>query len=327
MKTIAFDVMGNDNGVGAAVEAALSFVSKNNDIKIILVGDKNKISKHLQEHERIEVMHTANVVDPSMGARAGRTSDNSMSIAIKLVKENKADAVISSGDSAIYLSMATLTLKRLPGIKRPAFMPVFPTVVDGKKFVMLDVGANLDVTGEMLVQWAKLGTVFSREVLGVKNPKVGLLNVGTEDKKGKDFHQEANVALKADKKVNYKGFVEARSLLNYTVDVAVVDGYAGNFILKTMEGAVLSLLTVIKQEIKSKLKYKIGGLLSKGAFKNVGKKLDYRNIGAAWIIGLSGLAIKTHGGSDAKSYLGAFNQVVDALNNNALDKLKGGLDE
>ena len=326
MKTIAFDVMGNDNGVKAGVEAALAFVKQNSNYSIILVGDEPQINSFLVDSERIEVIHSPNVVDASMGARAARTGDNSMATAIKLVKEGKADAVISSGDSGIYLSMATLTLKRIEGVKRPAFMPIFPTISGDKKFVMLDVGANIDVNSEMLVQWAKLGSVFSKEVLGVETPRVGLLNVGTEDKKGKDFHSEAHAILKNEIKLNYVGFIESRNLLNHEVDVAVVDGYAGNFILKTMEGTVLSLMKVIKEEIKSKLKYKIGGLIAKGAFKQVGERLDYRNVGAAWIIGLSALAIKTHGSSDMKAYLGAFKQISIALDNDALDKLKGGLD-
>ena len=152
MKTIAFDVMGNDNGVKAGVEAALAFVKTNSDYSVILVGDEPQINSFLVEGERIEVIHSPNVVDASMGARAARSGNNSMAVAINLVKEGKADAVISSGDSGIYLSMATLTLKRIEGVKRPAFMPIFPTISGDKKFVMLDVGANIDVNSEMLVQ-------------------------------------------------------------------------------------------------------------------------------------------------------------------------------
>lgn len=322
MKKIAFDVMGNDNGVRAGVEAALDFVEKNLDYIVILVGDRKKISKITLETERIQIIDVDKTVDVKAGARAARSGDNSMAVAINLVKEGKADAVMSSGDSGIYLSMATLQLKRMDGIKRPAFMPVFPTIINGKKFVMMDVGANLVSTSEMLEQWAYLGASFSTSVLSIKKPRVGIVNIGTEDKKGNDFQVEANEILKAKKDINYIGFVEPRELLNSAVDVAIIDGYGGNLVLKTMEGTVLSLLKLIKKELTSKTKYKIGALISKGAFKNVKENLDYRNVGAAWIIGLNGLAIKAHGGSDRKAYSGAFNQISNALDNNALTKLK-----
>ena len=322
MKKIAFDVMGNDNGVRAGVEAALDFVESNLDYIVVLVGDKNEINKITRETERIRIVDVKKTIDPKMGARAARGEDNSMAAAINLVKDGTADAVMSSGDSGIYLSMATLIFKRLDGVKRPAFMPVFPTIIQGKRFVMMDVGANLISTPEMLEQWAMLGSSFSKSVLNINKPKVGIVNIGTEDKKGQDFHIEANEALKKHDNINYVGFVESRDLLNGVVDVAITDGYAGNMILKTMEGTVLSLLKLLKQELTSKTKYKMGALLAKGAFKNVKETLDYRNVGAAWLLGLNGLAIKCHGGSDKKAYLGAFSQVAEAVDKDAIKKFK-----
>ena len=322
MKRIAFDVMGNDNGVRAGVEAALDFVEKNLDFVVTLVGNKAQINKITVETERIKIIDVKKEVNAEDGARAARNGDNSMSVAINLVKEGKADAVMSSGDSGVYLSMATLTLRRMEGVKRPAFMPVFPTIVAGKKFVMMDVGANLVTTPEMIEQWAILGHKFSKNVLNISKPRVGVVNIGTEDGKGNEFQIEANKILKNRNDINYVGFVEPRELLNSVVDVAIVDGYGGNLILKTMEGTVLSLLKLIKKELTSKTKYKMGALLAKGAFKNIKETLDYRNVGAAWIMGLNGLAIKTHGGSDKKAYLGAFSQLAEALNNNALEKIK-----
>lgn len=152
MKTIAFDVMGNDNGVRAAVEAALDFSNKSLDYTFILVGDKDEINKYTKETERIQILDVKKTVDKEEGARAARKGDSSMAVAINLVKEGKAQAVISSGESGAYLSMSTLTLRRIEGVKRPAFMPVFPTIVKGKRFVMMDCGANLETTGEMLSQ-------------------------------------------------------------------------------------------------------------------------------------------------------------------------------
>lgn len=317
MKTIAFDIMGNDNGVQPGVEAVVSFLKNNPNYKFIIVGNEREILKYTKPSSQIEILHTNKVVDKKAKARAARDGNTSMAIAVDLVKQGKADAVISSGDSGIYLSIATLTLRRLNGIKRPAFMPIFPTIITNKKFVMLDTGANLEVDAEMIEQWAVAGSIFSNKVLRVKKPKVGLVNIGTEDNKGKEFHTDAHAMLKKNKKIKYIGFIEPRELLNGIVDVAVVDGYGGNLILKTMEGTVLSLMKVIKKSLLSRVKYKVGAFLARGAFKQVAEELDYRNIGAAWVIGLNGLAIKAHGGSDVKSFLGAFSQVKTALENNA----------
>lgn len=326
MRTIAFDVMGNDNGVQAGALAAVEFTEKNLDYTFILVGDRAEINKYVKETERIQIIDVKTEVDSESGALAARHGDSSMAVAINLVKDGKADAVISSGDSGAYLSMATLILKRLEGVKRPAFMPVFPTIVKGKRFVMMDTGANLETTPEMLIQWAQLGNVFSKTVLSVKNPVIGLVNIGTEDSKGRELQQLAHKSLKEDKTINYTGFIEPRDLLNASVDVAIVDGYGGNLILKSMEGTVLSLLKLIKEELTSKTTYKMGALLAKGAFSNIKETLDYRNVGAAWVIGLNGLAIKTHGSSDKKAYLGSFKQVHEALEKNALEQFKKSLE-
>jgi len=323
MRTIAFDMMGNDNGVRAGVEAVNEFVAKNLDYNFVLVGDIKEINKYTKETERIRIID-AKEIDSKSGALAARKSKNSMSVAINLVKEGKADAVISSGDSGSFLSMSTLNLKRIKGVKRPAFMPIVPSVVPGQRFLLMDVGANLETSSEMLVQWAKLGSAFSKANLKVNKPRVGIINIGTEDKKGHAFQQEANKILKKDRKINYVGFIESREILNDVVDVAIVDGYAGNMILKTLEGTVLSMLKLLKGKLMSKTKYKIGALISKGAFTAVKEQLDYRNVGAAWVIGLNGLAIKTHGSSDKKSYVGAFGQIRNAVESNALEELKKG---
>ncbi|MCK5945892.1 MAG: phosphate acyltransferase PlsX [Mycoplasmataceae bacterium] len=321
MKTIAFDMMGNDNGVRAGVEAVNEFVSKNINYNFILIGNIKEINKFTKESDRI-TMIDAKEINIKKGALAARKESNSMSIAINLVNEGKVDAVLSSGDSGSFLTLTTLILKRIKGVKRPAFMPVVPTVIKGQKFVLMDVGANLETSSEMLVQWSKLGQAFAKANLKITKPRVGIVNIGTEDKKGFPFHQEAAAILKKDKKVNYVGFVESRDLLEGVVDVAIVDGYAGNMILKSFEGSVLSLLRLLKSKLMSKTKYKLGALMAKGAFNDVKEQLDYRNVGAAWVMGLNGLAIKTHGSSDKKSYLGAFNQISLAIENNALDAVK-----
>ncbi|MCR8613003.1 MAG: phosphate acyltransferase PlsX [Mycoplasma sp.] len=318
MKTIAFDVMGNDNGVKAAVEAAIKFTKKNIEYKIILVGDRDKISLHTKETEKLEIIDVKETVDIEKGALSSRSAKTSMAVAVSLVKSGRAHAVLSSGSSSALLTIVSLELKRLNNVRRAAFMPIFPTIEKNKKFVMLDVGANLQVTSENIVQWANIGSIFSHIVNKKENPTVGIVNIGTEDKKGLDFHKEANEILKQQSSINYIGFIEPRKLLEGIVDVAVIDGYGGNLVLKTLEGTMLTLFKTIKKEYNRNLFSKIAGLLSKKVFTNIKENFDYRNVGAAWIVGVNGLAIKAHGSSDLKSYLGALNQAKLGIDNNIL---------
>ena len=326
MKTIIFDVMGNDNGVKDAIESAIKFVKENLDYKVILVGVEKDIIKYTHGSERIQIVDApAPKVEGNISS-AARKQENSMTVAFNLLKEGKGDAVMSAGNSGLYLTNATLMLRRIPGVKRPAFMPIMPSLTESrKKWLLLDVGANVDSTGEMLAQWAKMGKAFSEAVLETKNPTVGLLNIGTESYKGKDFHHEANELIKADKTINYVGYVESRDLLTKGTDVVVVDGYAGNMVLKTIEGTALSMIKGIRTNLRSKLIYKIGGLISKGAFKSLMTDLDYKTVGAAWVIGVNGLVIKCHGSSDFEAFNGAFKQVSSAIEKNALEAFKGAL--
>ncbi|CAM9108524.1 phosphate acyltransferase PlsX [Mycoplasma marinum] len=323
MTTIAFDVMGNDNGPKPAVVASLNFIKKNPNYKIILVGDKKQIDKFLTEkHERISILDIPITVDVKKGAMVVRDRTTSMYKAIELVKKEEADIVLSSGSSAGYIAYATLVLKRLKGVSRPAFMPVFPTNKSGKRFVMMDVGATLEVEGELLYQWAKIGNVFAEHILGVENPRVSIINVGTEKGKGMKFHNDAYELLEKDENINFQGFIESRGLLTHTTDVAVVDGYAGNMILKSMEGTGLTIGKTLKKEIKKNPLRLFGALLSKGAFKNLKSTMDFRTVGAAWVIGVDGIVIKCHGSSDVKAFAGAFGQIKEAVNNDAMNKIR-----
>ncbi len=328
MKKIVFDVMGNDDGIEAAVISTMNFINKYNDYSIILVGDEKIIENFLIPNERITIVNNPGVVDKSSNLRNTHTQDNSMNDSLKILQEGKADACLSSGDSARLMISSIFILKRLTGISRPAFMPIFPTIIKGQKFVMLDVGANLDINPEHLIQWAKLGVAFAIAVLKINNPRVSVLNVGTEDNKGFEEHQKVNRELKImreEGKINYIGFIEPRDLLEGITDVVVTDGYAGNIALKAMEGAILNFQKIIKENLTSNFFRKINAVFLKGAFKNIKEHLDYRNVGAAWIIGVDGIVIKCHGSSDAKAYQGALMQLKQALDSNALIELKKGL--
>ncbi|MGL5617540.1 MAG: phosphate acyltransferase PlsX [Metamycoplasmataceae bacterium] len=325
IKRIAFDVMGSDYGPAAAVAATMDFIKKYENYSVVLVGDENIINETLVSMDRISVLHNPNVVSKTSSLRYASSEDNSMNTALKLLKEGVVDACMSPGESAKILTSSIFILKRLDGVSRPAFMPIFPTVIKNKKFLMLDVGANLDINADYLVQWAKLGQAFSKAVLKIKDPKVSILNVGTEENKGFEAHGIANKKLSKLKEegiMNYVGFVEGRDLLTGDVDVVVTDGYAGNICLKTMEGVIINFQKLIKKNLTSNFFRKICALFLKSAFNDVKEHLDYRNVGAAWVIGVEGIVIKCHGSSDRKSYNGALEQVKLALDANALEEYK-----
>ena len=322
MKSIAFDVMSNDSGIKPAIEAAIKFSEDNINYKIILIGDRKQISKFTKETEKLEIIDVPECVNKDDTIINIRKKKSSMLVAINLVKEGKADAALSSGPSAALITLSTLILKKLPNILRAAFMPIFPTTKLDKKFIMLDVGANLQTTSLNLIQWAYLANIFSQKVLNVEKPKLGIVNIGTESHKGFEWHHEAHEALKKDKTIDYIGFIEPRDLLSGIVDIAISDGYGGNLVLKSMEGAILSMSEMLKKAFRKNIKRKIGGLLSKAAFKEVKENFDYRNVGGAWIIGVNGLAIKAHGSSNKKAFIGALNQVKLAIENDIVTIFK-----
>nr|WP_318029035.1 phosphate acyltransferase PlsX [Mycoplasmopsis bovis] len=295
MYRIAFDVNGNDNGVSAAVSASVQFLKDNDDYEIILVGDESSINVELKKIEGIpdslRIVNNPNLPSDVKNIHKSLRENTSMNTAIDLVVDGKADAVISSGDSGTYLACATFKLKRLQGVSRSAFMPLMPTVV-GRKFLLLDVGANIECKSEYLVEWAKIANVYARTLLNIVNPRVSLINIGTEDYKGLEIVKEASQLLKDNKFINYIGYTEPRYLLDGATDVAVIDGYGGNLVLKSLEGAILSFKNLLKDKIMAKPIRKFGYLFLKGAFKDVAETLDYRNVGAAWLIGLNGLSIK-----------------------------------
>ncbi len=309
---------------------SVQFLKDNDDYEIILVGDESSINVELKKIEGIpdslRIVNNPNLPSDVKNIHKSLRENTSMNTAIDLVVDGKADAVISSGDSGTYLACATFKLKRLQGVSRSAFMPLMPTVV-GRKFLLLDVGANIECKSEYLVEWAKIANVYARTLLNIVNPRVSLINIGTEDYKGLEIVKEASQLLKDNKFINYIGYTEPRYLLDGATDVAVIDGYGGNLVLKSLEGAILSFKNLLKDKIMAKPIRKFGYLFLKGAFKDVAETLDYRNVGAAWLIGLNGLSIKCHGNSDTKAYLGALNQIKLVIKNNVLEAIKKELND
>ncbi|WP_406615605.1 phosphate acyltransferase PlsX [Mycoplasmopsis hyopharyngis] len=329
MYKIGFDVNGNDNGVKAAVKATLTFLRNNKDFKIILVGNKIEIEQLITEKDKnlnLEIIDNPNVPSDTTNLRNSLKENTSMNQILDMLANNEIDACLSSGDSGTYLASATFRVKRLEGISRAAFMPLMPTII-GRKFLLLDVGANLETKSNYLYEWAKIANVYAKVLLNNDFPRISLINIGTEEYKGLETTKEAAKLICADNSLNYQGYIEPRDLMNGFCDVAVIDGYGGNLVLKSLEGAMLSFKNLLKSKIMLKPIRKFGYLLAKGAFVDVAETLDYRNVGAAWVAGINGIVIKSHGGSDEKAYIGALNQIKLALENDILNKVKQELEQ
>ncbi|BBA22316.1 phosphate acyltransferase [Mycoplasmopsis bovirhinis] len=321
MKQIVIDINGLDHGPQAYYEACSEFLIKHQDTSITLVGEISKLPIKNQVKNLILIDNSYKVFDPK-NIRQNLKEPTSMNQAIQMLVEGKADGIISGGDSGMYISALTLKAGRLQGTLRPAFMPII-SALNGKKVLLLDVGANLEVKAEYLYQWAKLAQIFSQKMFKVQSPKITLLNIGTEEYKGLEHTKEAAKLLLADDSLNYVGFSESRELLRANYDIALVDGYGGNLILKSYEGAILSFKDAIKESALKRIRTKLGALLLKPTFKEIMQKLDYRNSGAAWILGVAKPALKIHGSSDKVAILYALDQMHKALDTNLITDLQG----
>ena len=298
---IAIDAMGGDHApqeiVAGTVEAAR--VQKNVS-RFFLVGQEQAIRDELAKYgtipDTIEIVHATQVVE--MGdkpvAALRRKKDSSISRAVDMVKKGEADAVFSAGNTGAAVAATTLKLRTLEGVWRPAIATVIPTPV--KPFVMLDAGATPDCSADMLYQFAVMGSVYSREILGVENPTVGLLSIGEEDAKGNDITKEA-FRLIDQSKLNFSGNVESGDIFKGKVDVVVCDGFVGNVVLKTSEGVARALGTWVKGEIKKSPLAMIGAMLSQGVFKRMKERADPNQYGGAPLLGINGVCIIGHGSS------------------------------
>jgi glycerol-3-phosphate acyltransferase PlsX len=247
---LVIDVMGFENDISEAIEACRKFKKKNTDVQFILVGRESEIKTRLKSSDDFEIINANDVITMDDNPMiAMRKVDSSMYKAIQLVQEGKGDGVLSAGSSTCYVPMAYLLLKLINGINKPAFMPYLPSI-NKKGFMMLDVGANKECTGEDISQFAKMGSIYCKEIRNIDSPRVGIINIGTEVDKGFPYHKDAYDLLKNDKSINFVGFVEPRELLNGVVDVAVADGYTGNITLKSLEGGLNAIKIALKQEYR-----------------------------------------------------------------------------
>ena len=319
---IILDAMGGDNAPMAPVMGALA-AAKDFGAQITLVGRGEEILQVLRQQnietlpEGIEIANADEVVDmhddPANVIRKKKNS--SMVIGLKMLAEGEADAFISAGSTGALLSGATLLVKRVKGLRRAAMGPVMPNKAGGKT-VILDCGANAECTAEFLLQFGLVGSLYAKKYLGVENPKVGLLNIGSEDTKGTQLQKDAYALLQnaSDKGVlNFVGNVEARGVPLGEVDVVVCDGFSGNVLLKSIEGTAMFMGSLMKHKIfKRSLLSKIGYLLCKPGVDEVMGMMDYREIGGTQFLGIKKPVIKAHGSSDARAFRNAVKQAMDA---------------
>ena len=301
--TIALDAMGGDFGPKVVVPAALSALSKNEDLYLILVGDQEQIESQLQSssHDRLSVYHASQIVEmddpPAQALRSKK--DSSMRVAINLVKEGHAQACVSAGNTGALMATARYVLHTLAGIDRPAINTTLPSI-EGHTY-MLDLGANVDCKAENLFQFAVMGSVLASAVDDIELPKVGLLNVGQEAIKGNDQVKEANVLLE-NSSLNYVGYVEGDGIYCGEVDVVVCDGFVGNVSLKTSEGVSKLISDFAKRSFTKNLYTKFIALLATPIMNEFKGSIDPRRYNGASLLGLKGIVIKSHGSADAFSF-------------------------
>ena len=315
MKKIAVDAMGGDHAPQALVEGVNQAIQEFKDIEVILYGDETKIKQYLTATERVSIVHTDEKInsddEPTRAIR--RKKQASMVLAAHAVKNGEADAMLSAGNTGALLASGYFIVGRIKVIDRPGLMSTLPTL-DGKGYDMLDLGANAENTPTHLHQYAIMGAYYAENVRGIKRPRIGLLNNGTEESKGDPLRKETYQLLAADPSLNFVGNVEARDLMDGVADVIVTDGFTGNAVLKTMEGTALGLFKQLKTVLSGGgLKAKIGAFLLKNDLRGLKKTLDYSDVGGAVLFGVKAPVVKTHGSSDAKAVYSTIRQIRTML--------------
>ena len=301
MIRVAVDAMGGDHAPSEIVKGAVSAVSKSKEIQVLLVGQKEAVSKELENHsypkEQVELIQASEVIEtgesPVNAIR--KKKDSSIVVGMNLVKSGEADAFVSAGSSGAILVGGQVIVGRIKGVERPPLAPLIPTETGCS--LLIDCGANVDARPSHLVQFAKMGSVYMEHVMGVKNPKVGIVNIGAEEEKGNALVKETFPLLKNCPDINFIGSVEARDIPAGAADVVVCEAFTGNVILKTYEGVGATLIRKVKDGMMTSLRSKIGALLVKPALKQTLKTFDLEQYGGAPLLGLKGLVVKTHGSS------------------------------
>ena len=323
---VALDAMGGDNAPMEIVKGAVDAVSSRKDIKVFLVGQEDAIKGELEKYsypaDQIEIVHASEVIEmaepPVVAIR--RKKDSSMVVAMKMVKDGLADAFVSAGSSGAILVGGQTIVGRIKGIKRPPLAPIIPT--EKGMSLIIDCGANVDAKADNLVQFAQMGSIYMENVVGVKNPRVAIVNIGAEEEKGNALVKETIPLLHECEGINFIGCIEAREIPRGGADVIVCEAFVGNVILKLYEGLASTLIGIVKTGLMSTLKSKIGALLALPALKETLKDFDAAKYGGAPLLGLNGLVVKAHGNSKAMEITTSINQCVTFKQQDINGKIK-----
>ncbi|MBI5448048.1 MAG: phosphate acyltransferase PlsX [Gammaproteobacteria bacterium] len=317
--TIALDAMGGDHGPSEIVPAALYMLKRQENLALILVGDQATIERELKEHgqtatqtDRLSIHHASEVIamDEPPASALRNKKDASMRVAINLVKEGRAAAWVSAGNTGALMAIARFVLKTLEGIDRPAIIGLLPTVDSQARVRMLDLGANVDSTVDHLFQFAVMGGVVSEAVDGISRPKIAVLSNGKEEIKGNELVKEVAKRLAATPQLHYVGYVEADEIFSGQVDVVICDGFVGNVALKACEGVAKFIASSMKQEFQRNLLTKLAGAVAYPVLRSLVRRIDPARYNGATLIGLQGIVVKSHGSAKAMSFANAIHEAM-----------------
>ena len=326
---IIVDAFGGDNAPLEIIKGCAMAVEKYDDVEIILTGDEETIRKVADDEnismERIEIVHAPDVIEMSDHPTELMKSkkNSSMAVGLRLLADGGGDAMISAGSTGAMLTGATLIVKRIKGVKRPALAPVMPNA-DGK-FMLIDCGANADCRPEMLVQFAHMGSVYMKNVLGVENPRVGLANIGTEETKGDELRKATYALLKDEPNINFIGNFETRGIADGGVDVLVADGFTGNIILKTYEGVASMLSGKFKGVFKKSLLNKLGAAVMLKDLNEIKKSMDHNEYGGAPFLGVKKPVFKAHGSGKAITICNAIRLTREFVQSDVIGKIEADI--
>lgn len=321
---LAIDAMGGDHAPDSVMGGVKQFLQAfpNEPVQLFVVGDETKLRTYGVEDERVTFIHASEVItaedEPVRAVR--RKKESSLVLAAKLVKDGKADALVSAGNTGALMAVSLFVIGRIPGVERPALAPTFPTYT-GNGVVVLDVGANPDAKAEHLVDYALMGSLYAEHVRGVTKPRVGLLNIGAEAGKGNALTKEVFPLLE-QAPIHFVGNVEARDAMSGDVDVIVTEGFVGNILLKGVEGSSAMLMRMMKEKFTSSFTSKLAALVLKPKLQSLKQTLDYREYGGAGLFGINAPVIKAHGSSDAYAFMGALKQAKTMVDHDVVAKMR-----
>ncbi len=324
MYKLSIDAMSGDLGSSVVVEACEKFLQTHKDVELYVTGKQEELTS-LSQYEQVHIIDARDVVgmeDGIMSVR--RKKDSSMVKAVCLAKDGEVDGVVSCGSTGAFYTSSMLFLKRIEGIEKSCLMVILPTY-NKKGAAMLDVGANAENTPEQLRDFAIMGNVYAKNIRGIENPKVALLNIGTESKKGDEVHQETYKLLSESERIDFAGNIEGRDVLLGDNDVIVTDGFSGNIALKTLEGTATILMKMIKEQMMSSTKGKLGALLLKSDLYALKEQFDYKSVGGALMMGFEKAVVKAHGASDSTAFMNAMDLAYQMVKMDVVGQMKEGL--